>query len=164
MEESRTIRDPFLNKDVQISNRLTDRLRGRYANGPTLANGEPEFGWREFQTAPIQHEAATEIDRLTALCDRLKLEAQVHAQEARGANATIAEIYQIITGKTGEPGNWNGARPVRTEVDRLRASAGAERTAIAERAREIASHYPEASDGRNTFILLAEWIEAREGR
>lgn len=37
----------------------------------------------------------------------------------------------------------------------------AERTAIADEARRYASHYPEASDGRNTFILLAEWIERR---
>lgn len=66
MSETRTIRDPFLGKDVQISNRLVDRLRGRYASGPTMANGEPEFGWREFQTAPICHEAAAEIERLRA--------------------------------------------------------------------------------------------------
>jgi hypothetical protein len=26
-------------------------------------------------------------------------------------------------------------------------------------ARRYASHYPEASDGRNTFILFAEWAE-----
>ena len=36
-----------------------------------------------------------------------------------------------------------------------------ERDAIASEARRYASHYPPASDGRNTFILLAEWIEAR---
>ena len=71
MSESRTIRDPFLNKDVQISSRLVDRLRGRYATGPTMPNGEPEFGWREFPTPPIQHEAATEIDRLQAVLERL---------------------------------------------------------------------------------------------
>ncbi len=64
MSETRTIHDPFLGKDVQISERLTDRLRGKYATGPLMPNGEPEFGWREFQTAPIQHQAADEIDRL----------------------------------------------------------------------------------------------------
>lgn len=36
-----------------------------------------------------------------------------------------------------------------------------ERNVIAEQARIYAGHYPEASDGRNTFILLAEWIERR---
>ena len=51
--------------------------------------------------------------QLADLVARLKLEAQGHAQEARTANATIAEIYQVCTGSTGEPGNWNGAEPVR---------------------------------------------------
>lgn len=37
----------------------------------------------------------------------------------------------------------------------------AEREVIANKAREWAGHYPPHSDGRNTFVLLAEWIEAR---
>ena len=36
-----------------------------------------------------------------------------------------------------------------------------ERKEIAEQARRYAGHYQEGSDGRNTFIMLAEWIEAR---
>lgn len=36
-----------------------------------------------------------------------------------------------------------------------------ERAAISARAREISGHYEVGSDGRNTFILLAEWIEGR---
>lgn len=47
------------------------------------------------------------------------------------------------------------------EVDYLRAAVAAEREACASKAREFAGHYPEGSDGRNTFILLAEWIERR---
>lgn len=39
--------------------------------------------------------------------------------EADTANATIAEIYGLCTGKTGEPGNWHGAQPVRALVERL---------------------------------------------
>lgn len=66
MTETRTVHDPLLGKDVQISNALVDRLRGKYASGPTMPNGEPEFGWRHFETAPIQHEAAAEIERLRA--------------------------------------------------------------------------------------------------
>lgn len=36
-----------------------------------------------------------------------------------------------------------------------------EREYLAKEARRYASHYPEASDGRNTFVLFAEMIEAR---
>jgi hypothetical protein len=63
------------------------------------------------------HETLTaQVAELRDLSDRLKLEAQTHAQEARTANATIAEIYQLCTGGTGEPGSWNGAEPVRKLV------------------------------------------------
>lgn len=71
-------------------------------------------------------------EELQALCERLKLEAQIHAQEARTANATIAEIYQLVTGKTGEPGNWNGAEPVRAALARIRADALEEAAKLAE--------------------------------
>lgn len=40
-------------------------------------------------------------------------------------------------------------------------AVAAEREACASKAREFGGHYPEGSDGRNTFILLAEWIENR---
>ena len=66
-----------------------------------------------------------------ALIARLKLEAQMHAQEARTANATIAEIYQAVTGSTGEPGNWHGARPVRDALALLRSDAVALRALVA---------------------------------
>lgn len=46
------------------STRLVDRLRGNYACGPHLPNGRPEFGWRQFQAPPIQHEAAAAIEAL----------------------------------------------------------------------------------------------------
>jgi hypothetical protein len=66
MVETRTVHDPFLGKDVQINDRLVDRLRGNYACGPHLPNGRPEFGWRQFEAPSIQHEAAVEIERLRA--------------------------------------------------------------------------------------------------
>ena len=70
MNDTRTVHDPFFNKDVQVSCRLIDRLRGKYASGPMLPNGEPEFGWRQFDTPPIQHEAADEIERLLSAIPR----------------------------------------------------------------------------------------------
>ena len=64
--ETRTVHDPFTGQDVQVSNRLVDRLRGKYASGPHLPNGRPEFGWRQFEAPPIQHEAADRIEELEA--------------------------------------------------------------------------------------------------
>lgn len=76
---------------------------------------------------PTLESLQRENEELRNLADRLKQEAQQHAMEARGANSTIAEIYQIISYGKGEPGNWNGAEPVRkyaeaaeAEVKRLR--------------------------------------------
>jgi hypothetical protein len=71
MGETRTVHDPFVGADVQISDRLVDRLRGKYASGPHLPNGRPEFGWRQFQAPPIQHEAAARIEALERALHRI---------------------------------------------------------------------------------------------
>ena len=71
--------------------------------------------------------ARAENEALKAERDSLKMEAQIQAQEARTANATIAEIYQVITGSTGEPGNWHGAVPVREAFTHTRTQLTAER-------------------------------------
>ena len=73
--------------------------------------------------------AKSELDRLRNLVAILQQQAEIHAQEARTANATIYEAYQAVTGATGEPGNWNGARPIRGELDRLRAENARMRSA-----------------------------------
>jgi hypothetical protein len=65
-DESRTEFDPFLSKRVEISNGLVDRLRGKYANGPTMPNGQPEFGWTYLETSAIKTEAADRIETLEA--------------------------------------------------------------------------------------------------
>lgn len=77
MAETRKIKDPFTGQQAEISARLIDRLQGRYAVGPTLPNGEPEFGWREFEVPPIQKEAAATISRLKAEVERLEINREV---------------------------------------------------------------------------------------
>lgn len=83
-------------------------------------------------------------DEAEALVERLKREAVQHAQEARTANATIAEAYQAVTGGAGEPGNWHGAEPIVAEITRLREEneryreAARERRAV-ERAKEASA-------------------------
>lgn len=65
MAETRHTNDPISGERVEIRNDLTKRLRGIYARGPTLANGEPEFGWRKMAEPPsIQVEAAERIETL----------------------------------------------------------------------------------------------------
>lgn len=62
---------------------IQDRLRGKYAIGPVMENGEPEFGYREFRLPncdkcgragmpPIQLEAADYIDELEAKIESLE--------------------------------------------------------------------------------------------
>lgn len=60
-------------------------------------------------------------------------QAQIWKQESRCANHTIGQIYQLVTGATGEPGNWHGAEPVRAliaERDELKAKLAAVMVAI----------------------------------
>lgn len=76
---------------------------------------------RESKYASCLIEANKEIEQKQTLIDSLILAAQTHAQEARTANATIYEIYQYVSGSTGEPGNWHGAQPVRDAFEKLQA-------------------------------------------
>lgn len=46
-------------------------------------------------------------------------------------------------------------------IEAIRKALEDEREFLATEARRYASHYPEASDGRNTFIIFAEMIERR---
>jgi hypothetical protein len=106
MTETRTVRDPFLGKDVQVSDRLVDRLRGRYACGPTLPNGEPEFGWRQYDALPIQIEAAAEIERLTdevALC---RGERDAADEVSRTGRRLVEELEKQVY----VPGLWRCAK------------------------------------------------------
>jgi len=102
--ETRTVHDPFLGEDVQVSNRLVDRLRGKYANGPTMPNGEPEFGWREFPVPPIQKEAADLIDRLQALLEWHPIETApkdkmfIWARSKGDGKFALGLAYQNVSG------------------------------------------------------------------
>lgn len=95
--EARTVHDPFLGVDVQVSNRLVDRLRGKYASGPHLPNGRPEFGWRQFQAPPIQHEAADRIEALeAALRDCIEIASSDCEHEAcKGVIERASKLVQL---------------------------------------------------------------------
>ncbi|WBM39661.1 hypothetical protein [Alcaligenes faecalis] len=61
-------------------NDLTHRLRCKYPLGPIQANGEPEFGWRDFSgpaegvvlPTAIMLEAAERIDQHTATLAKIE--------------------------------------------------------------------------------------------
>jgi hypothetical protein len=53
----------------------------------------------------------SEIDRLQARCDALEREAVFWKGEALAHKSSLCEAYQLLTGATGEPATWNGARP-----------------------------------------------------
>jgi chromosome segregation ATPase len=70
-------------------------------------------------------ECERERDEARTLTARLRQEAEMWAGEARCHKSTVHECYQAVTGAKGEPGNWNGAKPVVDELVRLRTRAEA---------------------------------------
>lgn len=63
------------------------------------------------------------IEELRGLCETLRSEAQIHAQEAATQRSTVQECYRAVTQGGGEPGDWSGAKPVVAELARLRKAA-----------------------------------------
>jgi len=57
--------------------------------------------------------------------DALRLQAECWAMEAKAHKSSLHEAYQTVTGATGEPGNWNGARPIVEAITALRSRAEA---------------------------------------
>lgn len=76
---------------------------------------------RDAHQAMVEHDQTCPCNPLVARADSLELEARIQAQEARTQRATVQEIYQLITGATGEPGDWRGAEPVRQLIEDLAA-------------------------------------------
>ena len=93
------------------------------------------------------------------LIERLKQEAQAHAQEARTANATIAEIYRIVSGGTGEPGNWHGAEPVRKCVEELREQVAALTPIASHAGAEPDKWIFDPHDIEQGMMLNPEWLK-----
>lgn len=108
----------------------------------------------EYQVRTIR-EAQDEIDRLRNLTDQLKSEAQTNAMEARVANASLYEAYRAVTGGTGEPGNWNGAKPIVDEITRLRSQV-AEQESTIRRLQDRLSKDAEACSARVREAVEAE--------
>jgi phage shock protein A len=67
-------------------------------------------------------DAQARIAELERERDALKLQAQCWAAKARAQSATVREAYRACTGGTGEPGDWNGANPVKERIAELEAA------------------------------------------
>lgn len=122
-------------KGEAMSDDIVERLRGRYAMGPHLPNGEPEFGWRQFQATPINVEAADEITRL-----RAKL------AEARD----VSPVFRLADAEI--------------EIERLRAEILKERDKALKEAIAELEHIPRRielmSGQRLSYIQIGEAVEA----
>ena len=120
----------------------------RSGGGPYL---DPRAAEREAIDA-----ALALIDEQADLCERLKQEAKIHAQEARSQTATVHEIYQLCTGASGEPGDWNGTEPVRKAL--------AERDhRIDEQAKRIDSCRVESAQLRDRIAELEAQVQELNG-
>ena len=51
-----------------------------------------------------------QLEQSEMRADACQQQAQIWKQEARTQSAIVTEIYQELTGKTGEPGDWSGER------------------------------------------------------
>ena len=64
-----------------------------------------------------------QLSESQARADNCQQQAQIWKQEARTQAATVRVIYQELTGRTGEPGDWSGARPLAPSILRKQAEA-----------------------------------------
>lgn len=96
---------------------LIHRLRGQYAVGK---GDPPEFGFRQFETPSIQHEAAAALERLQARVEELEKTGDALLADARDLRAANAGLLARVS----------------TLGDSL-AAAEAERDALRERAEAL---------------------------
>lgn len=108
--------------------------------------------------------ALKRAEEAETLAERLKQEAQAHAMEARTANSNIYEIYQVVSGGKGEPGNWRGAEPVREKLEALQRENAELREALKPFAAEAdgwSSAYPDICLARTSKVNLGDLRRAR---
>lgn len=93
-----------------------------------------------------------EIERKDWIIEQVREQASSWKSEAKTQSSTVQEIYQIVTDKTGEPGDWHGASPVRemkAEIEKLREDLSGMRT----EGKRMRAEY-------NELTLVADEIQA----
>lgn len=111
-----------------------------------------KLGHRDARHAAAELAAAalSRIEALERERDALKQQAQIWAQEAKTQKATVQAAYQACTGATGEPGDWNGAAPIR--------ALAADRAAL----RNALEHIAGSCEGRAADVAKAA-LAVQEG-
>jgi hypothetical protein len=124
---------------------LGDSLRN-YAKLEGIAQVGWETALRELGEVRAENEilkfAESNADEADTEVQQLK--ARIRTLELLGTKKEMAALYAM-----------------KARAEAAEAALGHERQTIAARAREIAGKYELGSDGCNTFVLLAEWVEAR---
>lgn len=97
-----------------------DYAQHKYVNGAEGRGPDAPEARTGYARAVLQ----SAIEALQAENASLLQQAQIWKQEATAQRATVHEAYRVCTGNTGEPGDWNGAEPIRklaAERDALQA-------------------------------------------
>jgi len=96
----------------------------------TIATEDWEINWPSktvLELINLLEAAESQLEAVTQQARMWKMEALTH-------KATVQECYQACTGSTGEPGDWNGANPVKQLAMRL----ASQLETIAQQAEQIA--------------------------
>lgn len=96
---------------------------------PDLIREAVSCYWRLAASEDALEEAELAQRNAEAKYEACKLQAQCWSHEAKAQKATVLESYQAASGATGEPGDWNGAEPIRRLVERAEAAELAQREA-----------------------------------
>ena len=97
------------------------------------------------------NENADARDAEKARADALQQQAEQWAMEAKTQRATVQAAYQVCTGSTGEPGDWNRDQPIRDLLARAEKAEAMLDMAVRDRCR----HIP------NLLVSEDEWVSQK---
>ena len=124
---------------------------------PTAKGVESFTVWKAHVNTPAVAALMTFVSTaLPQLCDLIE-RLQGERAEALKTIEGLGRLGELVTAFV-DPSGVLDVTGLKNRIVALEQ----ERDEIAQKAREWAAHYSEASDGRNTFVMFAEWVEARK--
>ncbi|MEO1187789.1 MAG: hypothetical protein AAFW60_01855 [Pseudomonadota bacterium] len=109
----------------------------------------------------INAAASEVIGVLKTKCERLEQQAVQWKMEDAGHKSSLFECYRAVTGGTGEPADWHGARPVVECIESLRAQVAALKADNAELRDQL--NTPEVEDFTKAVVSEAQHQRHRWG-